>query len=121
MFGRTMMIYFAAYFIANFIAVVFSSKIINDVHYDAVKLFFFTILITVFQFILEHFFKLNILYTIFVYPVIYMFVIYIFANVTKLIRIGGFGAAIKTALIMVFFQLCTKFAFQWKLAKIFNV
>ena len=121
MFGRTMMIYFAAYFIANFIAIVFSSKIINDINYDAVRLFFFTILLTVFQFVLGHFLKLNILYTIFVHPIIYMFVIYIFAKITKLIRVGGFGAALKTALIVVFFQICTKFAFEWKLAKIFNV
>ena len=121
MFGRSMMIYFAAYFIANFIAVVFSSKIVNDVRYDAIKLFFFTILITVFQFVLEHFFPLNIFYTIFAHPIIYMFAIYIFAKITKLIRIGGFGAAIKTALIMVFFQICTKGLFAWKLAKVFNV
>lgn len=121
MFGRSMMIYFAAYFIANFIAVIFSSKIVNDVRYDAIKLFFFTILITVFQFVLEHFFKLNIIYTIFAYPIIYMFAIYVFAKITKLIHIGGFGAAIKTALIMVFFQLCTKGLFAWKLAKVFNV
>ena len=121
MFGRSMMIYFAAYFIANFIAVVFSSKIVNDVRYDAIKLFFFTILITVFQFVLEHFLKLNIIYTIFAYPIIYMFAIYIFSIITKLIHIGGFGAAIKTALIMVFFQICTKGLFAWKLAKVFNV
>ena len=80
MFSRTMMIYFAAYFITNFIAVVFSSKIINDIDYDGIKLFFFTILITVFQFVLERFFKLNIIYTIFVYPIIYMFAIYIPKN-----------------------------------------
>ena len=121
MFGRSMMIYFLAYFIANFIAIVFSSKIVNGIRYDAIKLFFFTILITVFQFLLEHFFKLNILYTIFVYPIIYMFAIYILAKITKLIHIGGFGAAIKTALIMVFLQLCTKALFVWKLAKVFNV
>jgi len=121
MFSRTIMIYFIAYLIANFIAVVFSSKIINDVRYDTVKLVFFSILITVFQFVLEHFFKLNLLYTIFVYPIIYMFAIYIFAKITKLIRVGGFGPAIKTALIMVFLQLCTKALFAWKLAKIFNV
>ena len=121
MFSRTVMIYFIAYLIANFIAVVFSSKIVNDVRYDTIKLVFFSILITVFQFVLERFFKLNLLYTIFVYPIIYMFVIYVFAKITKLIRIGGFGAAIKTALIMVFFQLCTKALFAWKLAKIFNV
>ena len=121
MFGRSMMIYFAAYFIANFISIVFSSKIVNGVNYDAIKLFFFTILITVFQFVLEHFFKLNVVYTIFVYPIIYMFAIYIFAKITKLIRIEGFGAAKKAALIMVFLQLCTKALFAWKLAKIFNV
>ena len=121
MFGRSMMIYFAAYFIANFIAIVFSSKIINGINYDAIKLFFFTILITVFQFILEHFFKLNVIYTIFAYPIIYMFAIYLFAKITKLIRIEGFGASIKAALIMVFLQLCTKALFAWKLAKVFNV
>ena len=121
MFGRVMMIYFIAYFIANFIAVVFSSKVVSNVHYDGIKLFFFTILITVFQFVLEHFFKLNLLYTIFVYPIIYMITIYIFAKTTKLVRIGGFGAAIKTAIIMVFFQLCTKALFVWKLAKVFNI
>ncbi len=121
MITRTMMIYFIAYLIANFIAVVFSSKIINDVRYDAVKLIFFSIIITIFQFLLEHFLKLHLLYTIFVYPVIYMLAIYVFAKITKLIRVGGFGPALKTALIMVFFQLCTKALFAWKLAKIFNV
>lgn len=121
MFGRAMMIYFVAYFIANFIAIVFSSKIINDINYDGIKLFFFTILITVFQFVLGHFLKLNILYTILIHPIIYMFVIYIFAKATKLIRVDGFGAAIKTALIMVFFQICVKYAFEWKLAAYFNI
>jgi len=121
MFGRAMMIYFAAYFIANFIAIVFSSKIINDINYDGIKLFFFTILITVFQFVLGHFLKLNILYIILIHPIIYMFVIYIFAKATKLIRVDGFGAAIKTALIMVFFQICVKYAFEWKLAAYFNI
>jgi len=121
MFSRPMMIYFAAYFIANFIAIVFSSKIVNDISYDSIRLFFFTILMTVFQFVLEHFLKLNILYTIFVYPIIYMFIIYIFAKITKLVRVGGFGASLKAALIMVFFQLCTKALFAWKLAKVFNV
>ena len=121
MFSRTMMIYFIAYLISNFIAIVISSKIVNGIRYDAIKLFFFTILITVFQFVLEHFFKLNIFYTIFVYPIIYMFAIYIFVKITRLIRVEGFGAAIKAALMMVFFQLCTKALFAWKLAKIFNV
>jgi len=121
MFTKAVMIYFIAYFIANFIAIVFSSKIVNDIRYDGIKLFFFTILITVFQFFLERFLKLNIIYTIFVYPIIYMFVLYIFAKVTKLIRIGGFGAAIKAALIMVFFQLCVKGLMAWKLAAYFHI
>ena len=121
MFGKATMIYFIAYFIANFIAILFSAKIINDIHYDSIKLFFFTILITVFQFVLEHFFKLNILYTIFVYPIIYMFIIYIFAKITKLIRVGGFGPAINVALIMVLFQLCTKGLMTWKLAAYFHI
>ena len=121
MFTKATMIYFAAYFIANFISVVFSSKLINDVHYDGIKLFFFTVLITVFQFVLGHFLNLNILYTIFIHPIIYMFIIYIFAKITKLIRVGGFGASIKTALIMVFFQICVKFAFEWKLAAYFHI
>ncbi len=121
MFTKATMIYFAAYFIANFISVIFSSKIINDVNYDGIKLFFFSILITVFQFVLGHFFNLNILYVIFVYPIIYMFVIYIFAKITKLLRVGGFGASIKTALIMVFFQICVKYAFEWKLSAYFHI
>ena len=121
MFTKAMMVYFVAYFIANFASVLFSSKIVNDINCDSVKLFFFTILITVFQFVLGHFLHLNILYTIFIHPIIYMFVIYIFAKITKLIRVGGFGAAIKTALIMVFFQICVKYAFEWKLAAYFNI
>lgn len=121
MFTKAIIVYFIAYTVANFVSVLFSSKIVNDVSCDSIKLFFFSILITIFQFLLEHFFKLNILYTIFVYPIIYMFAIYILAKITKLIRVGGFGAAIKTALIMVFLQLCTKALFAWKLANTFNV
>lgn len=121
MFTRTMIIYFVAYAITNFLSIVFASKIINDVHYNGVKLFFFTILITIFQFLLEHFFKINILYTIFIYPIIYMFVIYTISKATQLIRVNGFGPAIKTALIMVFLQLCTQALFAWKLAKYFHI
>ena len=119
--SRAQMIYFIAYFIANFLAVAFSSKIVNDLHYDVIKLFFFSIIITVFQFALEHFFKLDIILTIFIYPIIYMFAIYIFAKITKLLRVDGFGAAIKAALMMVFLQLCMKLAFEWKLADYFNI
>ena len=119
--SRAQMIYFISYFIANFLAVAFSSKIVNDLHYDVIKLFFFSIIITVFQFVLEHFLKLDIISAIFIYPIIYMFAIFIFGKITKLIRIDRLGAAIKTALIMVFFQICVKFAFEWKLADYFNI
>ena len=119
--SRAQMIYFIAFLITNFLAVAFSSKIVNDLHYDTIKLFFFSIIITVVQFALEHFFKLDIILTIFCYPIIYMFAIYIFSKITKLIRVEGFGASIKAALMVVFFQLCTKLVFSWKLARIFNI
>ena len=119
--NRAMMIYFVAYLIANFAAIMLTAAIVNGIRYDAIKLFFFSILITVFQFVLEHFFKLDIILTIFCYPIIYMFAIYIFSKITKLVRVEGFGASIKAALMVVFFQLCTKLVFSWKLARIFNI
>ncbi|MBR3655501.1 MAG: phage holin family protein [Elusimicrobia bacterium] len=119
--SRAQMIYFIAYFITNLLAVVIASKIVNDLHYDTIKLLFFSIIITVFQFTLEHFFKLNIILTIFVYPIIYMFAIYIVAKITKLLRVDGFGAAIKAALMMVFLQICMNLAFEWKLADYFHI
>ncbi|MBO7611543.1 MAG: hypothetical protein J6T23_04945 [Elusimicrobia bacterium] len=119
--SRAQMIYFIAYFIANFLAIAFSSKIVNGIHYDTIKLFFFSIIITVFQFALAHFLPLDIILTIFIYPIIYMFAIYIFAKITKLLRVDGFGASIKAALIMVFFQICVKYAFEWKLVDYFNI
>ena len=70
--SRAMMIYFVAYLIANFAAIMLTAAIVNGIRYDAIKLFFFSILITVFQFVLEHFFKLDIILTIFCYPIIYM-------------------------------------------------
>lgn len=119
--NRAMMIYFIAYLIANFAAMVLTAAIVNGIRYDIIKLLFFAILITVFQFVLQHFFPLDIILTIFVYPIIYMFAIYIFSKITKLVRVEGFGASIKAALMTVFFQLCTKALFAWKLARIFNI
>ncbi len=119
--NRAMMIYFIAYLIANFAAIVIIAAIVNGIRYDIIKLFFFSILITVFQFVLEHFFKLDIILTIFCYPIIYMFAIYIFSKITKLVRVEGFGASIKAALMIVLFQLCTRLLFSWKLANYFNI
>jgi hypothetical protein len=50
-----------------------------------------------------------------------MFAIYIVAKITKLLRVDGFGAAIKAALMMVFLQICMNLAFEWKLADYFHI
>lgn len=121
MFTKTMMLYFAVYVIANFIALLLASKILNDVNCgNKLKLFCFTILLTVAQFTLDYFVKLNILYTIFLFPLIYIAIIYVLMNITRLIRILGFGAVLKTSLMVVFFQLCTRGLLAWKLGHILN-
>lgn len=115
-----MIVYFIIYVVINFVAILFASKILDGINFKVLKLLFFSMLFTVIQLILEHFIKLNILYTIFLFPIIYVFVIYTLIGITRLIKINNFGSVLKTSLIIVFFQLCTKGVLALKLAKYLN-
>ena len=117
MIEKQMLVYFVVYVIANFIAILFSSKILNGIYVSFFKLLIFSILFTIVQFILEHFIKINIIYFIFLFPLIYIMVIYTLIGITKLIRITNFGSVLKTSLLIVFFQLCTKGLLALKLTK----
>ena len=90
-----------------------------------IKLFFFTIFLTVFQYLLHNYvaikYNLNILYIIFSFPIIYMIILSGLAKITRLIKINSMGTSIKLALLLVFFQVCIKYAFVWKLAKEFGI
>lgn len=123
--SKSLMVYFVAYFIMNYVAIVFGSIILNDITCNKIRLFFFTILLTIIQYFLHNYvavkYNLNILYVIFSFPIIYMIVLYVLAKITKLIEIKGMGESIKLALLLVFFQICTKYAFIWKLAAIFDI
>lgn len=123
--SKYFMIYFIVYLITNYFALVFGSIILNDVTCGKIKLFFFTIFLTVFQYLLHNYvaikYNLNILYIIFSFPIIYMIILSGLAKITRLIKINSMGTSIKLALLLVFFQVCIKYAFVWKLAKEFGI
>ena len=116
-----MMVYFVIYVVVNFIAILFASKILDGINFKVLKLLFFSMFFTVIQLVLEYFIKINILYTIFLFPLIYIFVIYTLIGITKLIKINSFASVLKTSLLIMFFQLCTKAILAFKLAKYLNI
>lgn len=120
MIEKQMIVCFIIYVVTNYIAIFFSSKILEGIYVKFFKLLLFTILFTIIQFVLEHYIKINILYTIFLFPLIYIFVIYTLIGITKLIKINSFGSVLKTSLLIMFFQLCAKALLSWKLAKYLN-
>lgn len=60
-------------------------------------------------------------YVIFPFPIIYMIILSGLAKITRLIKINSMGTSIKLALLLVFFQVCIKYTFVWKLAKEFGI
>ncbi len=121
MIGRQIIVYFMVFVITNFIAIFFSSKILDGIYAKFFKLLLFSVFFTIIQLVLEHFIKLNILYVIFLFPLIYIFVIYTLIGITRLIKINTFGNVLKTSLLIMFFQLCTKAILAFKLAKYLNI
>jgi len=121
MLEKQLVVYFIVYVIVNLIAIMFSAKLLNGVYAGFFKTLLFSILFTAVQFVLEHFIKINILYFIFLFPLLYIAVIYTLMGITKLIRITNFGSVLKTSLLIVFFQLCAKGLLAWKLSKYLNI
>lgn len=123
--SKSLIVYFIAYFITNYFALVFGSVILNDIICGKIKLFFFIFFLTIIQYLLHNYiavkYNLNILYIIFSFPIIYMIILSSLAKITGLIKIKSMEASIKLALLLVFFQICTKYAFIWKLAKEFGI
>ena len=120
MLEKQLVVYFIVYVIVNLIAIMFSAKLLTGVYASFFKTLLFSILFTAVQFVLDHFIKINILYFIFLYPLLYIVVIYTLMGITKLIKITNFGSVLKTSLLIVFFQLCAKGLLAWKLAKYLN-
>lgn len=118
---KQMIVYFVVYFIANFIALLFSSKILNGFYCNTLKVFLFSIVFTAAQMALDYFLKLNIIYTILLYPIIYIALLYTLMGITKLIKIMEFGSVLKTSLILVLFQVILKSFLFVRLAKVLNL